>query len=84
MSYLIFLKKSAEKEIDYLPKKVYSKMINKLNSLSKEPRPVGIKKLKNLEGYRLRIGDYRVLYMVDDSLKKVEIYSIAHRKDVYK
>ncbi len=48
------------------------------------PRPPGAKTLHGGEGYRVRVGDYRILYMVDDALKRVEIFSLAHRREVYR
>jgi mRNA interferase RelE/StbE len=50
--------------------------------LKVNPRPVGCKKLTNEEGYRIRVGNYRILYTIDDTNSSVNIYKIAHRKDV--
>jgi mRNA interferase RelE/StbE len=55
-----------------------------LISLKENPRPLGVKKLKGQEGYRIRLGNYRILYLVDDRERKIEIFSIAHRKEVYR
>lgn len=52
--------------------------------LKVNPRPVGCKKLTNEEGYRIRVGNYRILYTIDDTNSSVNIYKIAHRKDVYR
>jgi mRNA interferase RelE/StbE len=58
---------------------------NVLNSLGEEPRPVGCKKLIGSKNrWRIRIGNYRILYEINDDLKTVEIFRIAHRKDVYR
>lgn len=84
MTYVLTLKRDVEKELDHLPKNVHAIIIRKLESLKNNPRPTGIKKLQGREGYRLRVGNYRVLYVVDDSKKKIEIYSVGHRKDVYR
>lgn len=83
MPYTIYIKKSAEKELDRLPIKIYDRIIKQLISLSDNPRPHGVKKLHGREGYRIRVGDYRILYVIDDAEKKVEIVSAAHRKEVY-
>ena len=83
MSYTVCIKRSAEKELDRLPIKVYDRIIKQLISLSDNPRPHGVKKLHGREGYRIRVGDYRILYVIDDNEKKVEIVSVAHRKEVY-
>jgi len=55
-----------------------------LISLKENPRPLGVKKLKGQEGYRIRLGNYRILYLVDDREKKIEIFSIARRKEIYR
>ncbi|MFC1808186.1 type II toxin-antitoxin system RelE/ParE family toxin, partial [Candidatus Omnitrophota bacterium] len=57
---------------------------NKILSLSSKPRPFGSLKLTNENGYRIRVGTFRILYRVDDSSKEVIIYRIKHRKDVYR
>lgn len=84
MPYTVLLKKSAEKELDNLPNNIQNRIINLLFKLEKDPRPRGAKKLRGMEGYRLRTGEYRILYMVSDKDKDIEVYSIAHRKDVYR
>ena len=52
--------------------------------LKDNPRPVGCKKLTNEEGYRIRVGNYRILYKIDDKNFSINIYKITHRKDVYR
>lgn len=85
MPYQIISKKSAEKYIEKLPKKTATKIINKILSLENEPRPEGCIKLKGgKDGFRIRIGDYRVVYLIDDENKIVRIIDIGDRKDIYK
>jgi len=84
MSYAVYLKRSAEKELDRLPAEVHDRVIKQLISLRDDPRPHGIKKLHGKEGYRIRVGDYRILYVIDDNENKLEIISVAHRKEVYR
>lgn len=74
----------AEKEFLKLPDNVRVKIREKILSLEDNPRPFGCKKLKETEYYRLRSGNYRVIYSVDDKLKIAKVLSIAHRKDVYR
>ena len=84
MEYKILLQPSAIKDLDKLPNKEAEKISFRIFQLQDNPRPVGIQKLNNEEGYRIRSGNYRVLYEVNDKLKIVYIYRIKHRKEVYK
>jgi mRNA interferase RelE/StbE len=84
MAYVVNLKRSAEKELERLPAKMHDRIVGNLISLKGNPRPIGAKALRGREGYRIRIGNYRVLYVIDDEEKKVEVFSIAHRKEVYR
>jgi mRNA interferase RelE/StbE len=81
--YDIFLLPSAQKDLDDLDPRAFGRILKKIKALSKEPRPSGCLKLSGEDGYRLRIGDYRVLYRIDDTSKRVFIYRIKHRKDAY-
>ena len=83
MAYTVFLKRSAEKELENIPIKVYNKIIKVITSLENKPRPSHVKKLYGNKGYRVRVGDYRVLYTINDSEKRIDIFSVAHRKEVY-
>jgi mRNA interferase RelE/StbE len=51
--------------------------------LADNPRPVGVKKLTEREGYRIRAGDYRVIYEINDPLQTITIFHVGHRKDIY-
>ena len=82
--YTVLLKRSAEKELDSLPEITHDRIIDRLLSLQENPRPNNAKKLRGRDGYRIRAGDYRILYAVDDSARKIEVYSIGHRKDIYR
>jgi mRNA interferase RelE/StbE len=84
MPYTVKLKRSAEKELDNLPTKIHDKVINILLSLKENPFPRNFKKLGGREGYRIRVGDYRILYLIDESDKNIEVVSVAHRKEVYR
>jgi mRNA interferase RelE/StbE len=84
MACIVYLKKSAEKELERLPSKIHDKIVNSLVSLEENPRPHGVKKLHGREGYRLRVEDYRILYVIHPLEQKVEVFSIAHRKEVYR
>jgi len=84
MSYQVLLKRSAEKELDALPASVFERIAARLLDLEESPRPVGVTKLQGQASYRLRVGDYRVLYTIDDTDRRVTIYAIGHRRQVYR
>ena len=83
-SYIIEVKASARKELEALPNNVLGRVVRKLESLGENPRPPGCRKLKvYTDVWRIRVGDWRVLYMIDDGGKTVSITRIAHRREVY-
>ncbi len=83
-SYRVALAASAEKELDALPSKVIARILPRLESLASSPRPPGCKKLKGGDNeWRIRVGDYRVVYEIDDTGKTVDVTRIAHRREVY-
>jgi mRNA interferase RelE/StbE len=84
MSYSISLLRRAQKELAKLPKPVYVNVRDTLQVLAENPRPAGCKKLQNREGWRIRVGDYRVIYDINDNEKTVLIVIIGHRWDVYR
>jgi len=78
------LKPSAIKELEALPTKDRRKIITRIEGLASEPRPHGCEKLSGLEQYRVRQGDDRVVYSVDDDVKVVLVVKVGHRRDVYR
>ena len=82
-NYKIEIKKSAAKEISKLPKESIKRIINKIQTLSDDPRPNGCKKLSGDEKYRIRIGVYRVLYSIMDEKLIIYIVKVGHRKKIY-
>jgi mRNA interferase RelE/StbE len=84
MTYVINLKHSAEKELKKLPEVIHDRIVERLLLLKNNPRPQRVKKIRGSEGYRIRVGEYRVLYTINDEAGKVEIYSIAHRREAYR
>lgn len=82
--YKVKIIPNAQKDLDKLQDKAFNKIKSEIISLSKNPRPHGILKFTNEEGYRIRIGDYRVLYRIDEKFKEIFIYRIKHRKEVYR
>ncbi|BBD59080.1 plasmid stabilization system protein like [Nostoc sp. HK-01] len=85
MSYIVVISKSVQKQIDNLPTDIVERVLEKIQNLAAEPRPDGVVKLKGSNSeYRIRIGDYRVRYEVDDESQLVQILQCKHRKDVYR
>ena len=84
MSYSIGILRRAQKELAQLPKQEYERIKIAVASLSQEPRPQGCKKLTGREGWRIRVGNYRVIYEIDDTQQVLTILHIGHRRDVYK
>lgn len=84
-SYKIEFKRSAEKELRKLDKSLIPNIIRRIEQLATNPRPHQGKKLTGSErGYRLRVGEYRIIYQVDEEAKEVTIYAIKHRKEAYR
>ncbi|HEV2748944.1 MAG TPA: type II toxin-antitoxin system RelE/ParE family toxin [Gemmatimonadales bacterium] len=83
-SYKVLITRSAAKELEALPPKVRRRIVDKIAALAVTPRPQGVEKLSGQEKYRIRQGDYRVLYAIDDTAEIVTVVKIAHRRDVYR
>jgi mRNA interferase RelE/StbE len=85
MKYEVIISKRAAKEIRSLPHQEIPKIFQKIKSLGDDPRPSGCKKLsgKDEELYRIRSGNYRVIYSIDDVIKIVDVRQVGDRKDVY-
>lgn len=82
-NYRLLTKRSAAKELEALPKKDLTRIVAKIRRLAVHPRPPGSEKLSGDEKYRLRQGDYRVLYSIDDKAMTVTIVKIGHRREIY-
>ena len=83
-SYSLFIKPSAAKELENLPGKVRQKIARNIQALAAEPRPQGTEKLSGKNLYRIRQGDYRILYGVEDTARSIVVIRIGHRRDVYR
>jgi mRNA interferase RelE/StbE len=79
MPYVVHLKRSAEKELAGLSIELRQRIIKRLLAMKENPRPPGARKLGGGERYRIRVGDYRVLYTIDDALQKIEISAVGGR-----
>lgn len=83
-SYSVLIKRSAAKEIEALPPKDRRRVVARIHSLGSNPRPVGCEKLSGEEKYRLRQGDYRILYEIVDRELIVTVVKVGNRRDVYR
>lgn len=81
--YKIFFKRSAVKDLDPIPKKDLQRIIKRIESLKANPRPPGCEKLSGQERYRIRQGNYRMVYSIQDDELTVSIVKIGHRPEVY-
>jgi mRNA interferase RelE/StbE len=81
--YRIEIKKSAAKELGKIKGKNQERIIERIRSLAQNPRPAGAKKLSGEEKFRIRQGDYRILYQIFDEIILVVVVKIGHRGDVY-
>ena len=84
MKYQVRIIPSAEKEMDKLPALIHARISRKILLLKDDPRPRDTRKLSGHEEYRLRVGDYRVLYTIDDKRHVVTVFAVGHRREVYR
>jgi mRNA interferase RelE/StbE len=81
--YTVVLSKKAQKQLDKLSDKIAEPILDAIAGLEENPRPVGYKKLKGRDGYRVRVGNYRIIYDIFDSELIVDIITLGNRKDIY-
>ena len=72
------------RELAEIPRKNLEKIVRRVRDLEQDPRPFGCRKLSGKDKYRLRQGDHRIVYAVDDSRRIVEVYKIGNRREVYR
>ena len=84
MVYRIQFTPSAEREFLKLPKPLQGRLDLKIDALARNPRPGGVVKLAGQEAYRIRVGDYRVVYEIHDRVLVVLVLTVGHRGDVYR
>ena len=84
MGYALYILRRAQKELAQLPTGTYERVRDAIRALAQDPRPPGCLKLKGREGWRIRVGDYRVIYEIDEKRQVVTILHIGHRRDVYR
>jgi mRNA interferase RelE/StbE len=84
LAYEITIRRSAQAQLDRLVDPLYTRVADAIEELADEPRPPNCVKLSQRPGWRVRVGDIRVVYGIDDDAQVVEILAVAHRRDVYR
>ena len=82
--YEIFFRESVYKDFQKIPKKDLKKILSKIHNLSSNPRPPGSEKLTGQETFRIRQGNYRILYSIQDNQLTIWVVKVGHRKDIYR
>ena len=84
MSYQLVVEKGIGRDVRNIPHANKIRIDKALQALSGNPRPAGCTKLTAKEGYRIRVGNYRILYTIDDQARTIVVYRIKHRREVYR
>ncbi|MBD2751495.1 type II toxin-antitoxin system RelE family toxin [Spirosoma validum] len=82
--YQVQISNRAAKALEKLPDGLYERIREAIQDLAENPRPTGCKKLKGRLGYRIRVGDYRIVYEIEDDKLLVLIIDIGHRREIYR
>lgn len=81
--YEVLLSKAARKQLVAFPTFIHNKIIEDISNLASLPRPAGCKKLKGYKNtFRIRVGDYRIIYEIEDNVLRILVVAIGHRKDI--
>jgi len=84
MIYKISIQRRAQKELSQLPPGAYEQVREAIFALAHNPRPIGCQKLTARAGWRIRVGDFRIIYEIDDKQQKIEVFHLGHRRDIYR
>jgi mRNA interferase RelE/StbE len=84
MSYTVRVLRGARKDVESLPIELRRRLYQALHALADDPRPPGCMKLSGRQGWRIRVGDYRILYDIDDRERTVTVARIRHRGEAYR
>ena len=84
MAYLVGVERRAQKQIARLSTEMQDRVEAALQALTEEPRPPGCRRLTNRGGWRIRVGDFRIVYEIDDDQRAVTVLRVGHRRDVYR
>ena len=83
MNYAVSILRRAQKELGQLSSPSFERVCDAIRSLGDSPRPPGCRKLVGRDGWRIRVGDYRVIYEIDDPARTVLVLHVGHRRDIY-
>ena len=84
MNYDVILPRSIQKSLDRLPDEMTLRILDRLKELETNPRPADVKKLKGRDAWRIRVGNYRVIYEIHDRELQILVITVGHRRDVYR
>jgi len=84
VAYTVLILRRAQKELAQLPTQGYERVRDAIRALAESPRPPGCLKLTGREAWRIRAGDYRVVYEIDDQLRTITVLHVGHRREVYR
>ena len=83
--YEVLIERSAERDLKSLPAALFTRIVPRIKALADTPRPTGCHKLAGSRNdWRIRVGDYRVIYEIEDARKQVKIFRVRHRREVYR
>jgi len=83
--YEVYLEHAAERDLKRLPVKLFHRLIDQIKKLAKKPRPAGCRKITGTKNdWRIRVGDYRVIYEIDEGAKMIRVMRVRYRREVYR
>lgn len=82
--YSVYTTNRADRQLERLSSEAHDRVLAVILTLGDDPYPVESRKLKGRDGHRIRVGDYRALYLVDEDAREVTVYRVAHRREVYR
>ena len=84
MSYELFIERRAQKQLAKIPEPDRGRIVAAVGGLAEEPRPSGVEKLTGREAWRIRVGDYRIIYEIHDQKLMVLVVALGHRREIYR
>ncbi len=84
MTYETFIERPAQRSLSKIPPTDQDRIIDAIRKLKSDPRPDGVQKLSGREAWRIRVGDYRIIYEINDEARSVLVVTLGHRREVYR